>query len=46
MDLQEASEAYLVDLFEVAKLCAIHAKCVNIMLKDIRIALVIRGERP
>jgi histone H3/H4 len=29
--LQEASEAYLVGVFEDANLCAIHAKCVTIM---------------
>ncbi|MBZ3877812.1 histone H3.3 [Sciurus carolinensis] len=32
--LQEASEAYLVGLFEDTNLCAIHAKCVTIMPKD------------
>ena len=38
MALQEASEAYLVGLFEDANLCAIHAKCVTIMTKDIQLA--------
>ncbi|GFQ07118.1 histone h3.2 [Phtheirospermum japonicum] len=33
--LQEAAEAYLVGLFEDTNLCAIHAKRVNIMPKDI-----------
>ncbi|KAG7224654.1 hypothetical protein INR49_011407 [Caranx melampygus] len=33
--LQEASEAYLVGLFEDTNLCAIHAKRVTIMPKDI-----------
>jgi histone H3 len=32
--LQEASEAYLVGMFEKTKLCAMHAKCVTIMPKD------------
>lgn len=43
--LQEASEAYLVGLFEDTNLCAIHAKRVTIMAKDIQLARRIRGER-
>ena len=43
--LQEASEAYLVGLFEDANLCAIHAKRVTVMPKDIQLARRIRGER-
>ena len=43
--LQEASEAYLVGLFEDTNLCAIHAKRVTIMPKDIALARRIRGER-
>ena len=43
--LQEASEAYLVGLFEDTNLCAIHAKRVTIMPKDIQLAHRIRGER-
>eukprot|EP00466_Bigelowiella_natans_P006840 jgi/Bigna1/35667/e_gw1.10.107.1 len=43
--LQEASEAYLVSLFEDTNLCAIHAKRVTIMVKDIQLARRIRGER-
>jgi histone H3 len=43
--LQEASEAYLVGLFEDTNLCAIHAKRVTIMSKDIQLARRIRGER-
>ncbi|XP_027729503.1 histone H3.3-like [Vombatus ursinus] len=43
--LQEASEAYLVVLFEYSNLCAIHAKRVAIMPKDIQLACRIRGER-
>ena len=43
MALQEASEAYLVGLFEDTNLCAIHAKRVTIMPKDIQLARRIRG---
>lgn len=43
--LQEASEAYLIGLFEDTNLCAIHAKRVTIMPKDIQLARRIRGER-
>ncbi|MBN3273400.1 H33 protein, partial [Polyodon spathula] len=43
--LQEASEACLVGLFEDTNLCAIHAKRVTIMPKDIQLARRIRGER-
>ena len=42
--LQEASEAYLVGLFEDTNLCAIHAKRVTIMPKDMQLARRIRGE--
>ena len=42
--LQEAAEAYLVRLFEDTNLCAIHAKRVTIMPKDILLARRIRGE--
>ena len=43
--LQESCEAYLVALFEDTNLCAIHAKRVTIMPKDIQLARRIRGER-
>ncbi|KAH7847063.1 hypothetical protein Vadar_021457 [Vaccinium darrowii] len=43
--LQEAAEAYLVGLFEDTNLCAIHAKRVTIMSKDVQLARRIRGER-
>lgn len=43
--LQEASEAYLVGLFEDTNLCAIHAKRVTIMPKDIQLARRLRGEK-
>ena len=45
MALQEASEAYLIGLFEDTNLCAIHAKRVTIMSKDVQLARRIRGER-
>ena len=41
--LQESAEAFLVHLFEDANLCAIHAKRVTIMQKDIQLARRIRG---
>ncbi len=43
--LQEATEAYLVGLFEDTNLCAIHAKRVTIMPKDMQLARRIRGEK-
>ena len=43
--LQEAVEAYLVGLFEDTNLCAIHAKRITIMPKDIQLARRIRRER-
>jgi len=44
MALQEAAEAYLVTLFEDTLLCAIHAKRVTVMPKDMQLARRIRGE--
>ncbi|RMZ88441.1 hypothetical protein DV736_g4331, partial [Chaetothyriales sp. CBS 134916] len=41
--LPDASEAFLVHLFEDANLCAIHAKRVTIMQKDIQLARRLRG---
>ena len=43
--LQEAAEAYLVGLFEDTNLCAIHAKRITIMPRDVQLARHIRGER-
>lgn len=43
--LQEATEAYLVGLFEDTNLGAIHAKRVTVMIKDNQLARRIRGER-
>jgi len=41
--LQEASEAFLVRLFEDCNLCAIHGKRVTVMVKDIQLTRRIRG---
>ncbi|KAL8830233.1 MAG: hypothetical protein Q9191_001547 [Dirinaria sp. TL-2023a] len=41
--LQESCEAFMVHLFEDTNLCAIHAKRVTIMQKDIQLARRIRG---
>ena len=43
--LQEGAEAYLVRLFDDANLCAIHARRVTILPKDIQLARRIRGEQ-
>ncbi|XP_072175480.1 putative histone H3.3-like type 3 [Diadema setosum] len=43
MALQEAAEAFLVHLFEDSNLCAIHAKRVTVMPKDLQLARRIRG---
>ena len=41
--LQEASEAFVVELFEDTLLCAVHAKRITIFPKDMRLARRIRG---
>jgi len=43
--LQEVAEAYLVGLFEDTNLCALHAKRVTILPKDLQLARRIRGEK-
>jgi len=43
--LQEAAEAYLVGLFNDTNECALHAKRVTIMTKDMQLPLCIRGEK-
>ena len=43
--LQESAEAYLVGLLEDSNLCAIHAKRVTIMPKDMQLVWQIQGER-
>ena len=42
--LQEASEAYLVSLFEDSQLCAIHARRKTIKVVDMKLAKRIRGD--
>jgi histone H3 len=43
--LQHSAEAYLVGVFEDSQLCAIHAKRVTIMVRDMQLARRIKGER-
>ena len=43
--LQHSCEAFIVGLFEDTNLCAIHAKRVTIMVKDIALARRIRGDK-
>jgi histone H3 len=43
--LQEAAEAYLVGVFEDTNLCAIHAKRITILVKDMQLARRLRGEK-
>lgn len=43
--LQEATESYLVGVFEDTNLCAIHAKRVTIFPQDLQLARRIRGEK-
>ena len=43
--LQEATEAYIVGVFEDTNLCAIHAKRMTIQKKDMDLARRIRGDR-
>nr|USZ79718.1 centromeric histone 3 variant [Lycoris aurea] len=45
ISLQEAAEFFIVNLFEDANLCAIHAKRVTLMQKDIQLARRIGGAR-
>lgn len=42
--LQEASEAYMVGLFEDSLLCSLHANRMTVMDKDMKLALRIRGD--
>ncbi|XP_047479579.1 histone H3.3-like [Penaeus chinensis] len=44
MALQEAAEAYVIGLLEMANLCSIHAKRVTLYPKDIKLVRRIRGE--
>ena len=42
--IQEAGEAFLVGILEQANLCAVHAKHVTVMPKDIQLARHIRED--
>ncbi len=44
LGMQESVEAFSVGFFEDTNLCAIHAKRVTIMPKDMQLLLQIRGE--
>ena len=41
--MQEAAEAYIINLFDDVNLCAIHGKCITVMSKDIQLAGMIQG---
>jgi histone H3/H4 len=43
--LQEATESYIISLLADTNLCAIHAKRVTIMPRDLHLARRLRGER-
>lgn len=42
--LQEATEAYLVGIFEDANMCAIHANRKTLLRKDLLLARRLRGD--
>ncbi|CAM4667358.1 unnamed protein product [Caretta caretta] len=44
--LQEATEAFLVQLCEDWKLCALHAKRVTVVSSDVHLVRCLRGGRP
>jgi histone H3 len=43
--LQEAGESYITGMLEDSNLCAVHARRVTILPRDIQLARRIRGER-
>merc|ERR1719370_1532852 len=43
--IQESTESYLVGLLDETNLCAIHAKRVSIMSRDMQLARRLRGEQ-
>lgn len=43
--LQQASESYLVNVFQDTNLCALHAKRVTIMPRDLQLARRLRGDK-
>jgi histone H3 len=44
MAIQAATEAYIIGLFQDTNLCALHARRVTILPKDMQLARRIRGE--
>ena len=42
--LQEATEVYLVSVLEDSNMCAIHAKRVTVMPRDMQLATRLRGD--
>ena len=42
--VQQCVESYMIGLFEDTQLCAVHAKRMTVMTKDMRLARRIRGE--
>ncbi|RMF07356.1 MAG: hypothetical protein D6773_03615, partial [Alphaproteobacteria bacterium] len=43
--MQEATEAYAVGLLSDSNLCALHARRVTVMPRDVHLARRLRGER-
>ena len=43
--IQEATEAYIVEMLKDANLCCIHGRRVTLMPKDLKLARMLRGER-
>ncbi|EAY23233.1 Histone H3, embryonic, putative [Trichomonas vaginalis G3] len=43
--LQEASEAFLIKLLEDGQVCAIHARRITLMNRDLQLAQRLRGDR-
>lgn len=41
--LQEATEAYITEMLEIANLCSLHANRKTLMVKDLKLANRIRG---
>jgi len=43
--MQEATEAYTVNIMASANLCALHARRVTLMPRDVTLALRLNGDR-
>jgi histone H3 len=43
--IQEATESYMTGLLSDTNLCAVHARRVTIMSRDLKLARRLRGER-